>query len=363
MEKLINKRELPYALCRSLLGLAIMYRIFLGSLGTPQQRFEMAMMTLFATIFIVLFSVFMPERSDAGKWLLFAMDAAIAGAALRLFGGAGGWAVALLPVLAVTAVFRFSIRESLAATVALAAALFAFSILTGFRGSMYQLGMWAAVAGFCWAAAVQLTRTSEEQKYRMMYLDQERTNSELEERMKEMEKKLQTQTIVDPVTGLKNFRYFRARIDEELSRSRRRNGIFSLALMEIDDLHEFTSVYGEEEKRRAMQKLAGRVKEIFRNTDLVARYSESQILMMLPETDARNSLIPVMRLRKKIESTAFGPDNRFHFGLSFGIACYPQDAQEVGGLLSLTSGALRRSKGKGSGMITLAASMFKKGGG
>jgi diguanylate cyclase (GGDEF)-like protein len=360
VDKLINKRELPYALVRAILGMVIMYHIFLGTVGSPQERFQLAMGTMFATLAVVFLSVLMPERSAAGSWFLYLVDIGIAGVAVSLLGGAGGLAGILFPALAVSAAFRFEVKASGAATVALAAGVFGFARLTGFHGSPYQLCLWAALMLLCWSIAAQIARSAEERKYRMMYLDQERINSELEERIKELEKKLQSQTIVDPVTGLKNFRYFRARIDEEILRARRKNAVFSLALLEIDGLPAFVSLYGEEGARKALQKIAARLKDIFRTTDLISRYSEAQFLIMMPETDARNTLIPIMRFRKKIAADGFGPDNRFDFGLSFGVSSFPADAQEVGGLLSLATAALRRSKEKGAGMTTLAYSLFKK---
>jgi len=282
---------------------------------------------------------------------------------LAKFGGLSGWPVCFLPLLALSAAYRFTATEALAAVVLLAAAVFGVSCLPGLAASYYQYGAWAAVMLLCWSVMSQFTRVSGEQKYRMMYLDQEHTNCELEDRIKDLEKKMQSQTIVDQVTGLKNFRYFRSRIEEEISRAKRKGYVFSLALIEIDDLPEFISAYGETEGRKAALKLAAFLKDVFRNTDLICRYKDNQFLVMMPETDARASLIPMMRFRKKIDAYAFGPENRFGLHISTGISCYPHDVHEVGGLLSLAHGALKRSQQKGQGMITLASSMFKKGAG
>ncbi|HOX29023.1 MAG TPA: diguanylate cyclase, partial [bacterium] len=155
--------------------------------------------------------------------------------------------------------------------------------------------------------------------------------------------------------------YFRSRIEEEIARAKRKNYVFTLVLMEIVGMDEFVEMYGEPERRKALMKIAGMINEIFRTTDLLGRHGDNQFLMMLPETDDRSSVIPIMRLKKLLTSAGFGPDKRFNFDVNFGVSCYPKDVTEVGGLLSLASASLKRSTQKGTGMITLASSLFRKG--
>jgi diguanylate cyclase (GGDEF)-like protein len=363
VEKYINKKEIIPTLFRAMYGIAIVYLIFLGRFGMPSERMEYAFVGEGLTLAVILLALFLPERLEAGSWLLFFIDTCAVLFGLWKFGGLNGWPVFLLPLLAVSAAFRFTAKVSFALTFFLAAAAFGATRMPGQDLPSYQFGMWAALMFLFCAVAVQYNSASGEQKYRMMYLDQEHTNSELEERVKDLEKKMQAQTIVDQVTGLKNFRYFRSRIEEEISRAHRKGYVFSLGLIEIDDMPEFTRVYGETESRKAAQKLSVFLKDIFRNTDLIGRYKENQFLVMMPETDARSSLIPMMRFKKKIDTYGFGPDHRYDFHISIGISCYPTDVEELGGLLSLAFGALKRSQQKGKGMITLASSMFKKGAG
>jgi len=322
---------------------------------------ELSLAVQVLTVAYILISLFLPEQWAPGSWLLFMLDTGAAFFALAKFGGLNGWPAILLPLLALSASVRFPAKIALAATLLIAVAVFGLTNLPGFGVPIYQYGLYAALMLLCWSLASQLTVDAGEAKYKMMYLDQERACSELEERVKDMEKKMQAQTIVDQATGLKNFRYFRSRIEEEMLRAKRKGYVISLALIELDEMAEFQTAYGETECRKALHKFSNILRDMFRNTDLIGRYKENQFLVMMPETDARASLIPMMRFKKKVDNAGFGPENRFTFHLSVGISCYPNDVQEVGGLLSLAQGALRRSQQKGQGMTTLAASLFKKG--
>jgi len=361
VNRYINEKEIIPALIRVAYGIAIVYMIFVGRIGKPAERMEFVIIGEAAIVAVFLLSILIPERWLPGSTILYVIDVGLICFGLIKLDGLNGWVAYLIPLLAVSGAVRFSTKSALAIVMCLSILVIGIAKFYGFSGSYYQIGLWICVLFLCWSIATQLSGQSEEQKYRMMYLDQEHMNTELEERIKDLEKKMQAQTIVDQVTGLKNFRYFRSRIEEELLRAQRKGYVFSLALIEVDDMPEFENMYGEAESRKAFQKISVILKEVFRNTDLVGRYRDNQFLVMMPETDARAALIPLMRFRSKLEKSTFGPDNRFDLHISMGVSCFPTDVKEVGGLLSLAYGALRRSQEKGKGMITLASSMFKKG--
>jgi len=289
------------------------------------------------------------------------MDVGLVAFGLAGFGGIDSWAIYMTPLLGVSAAYRFSEKAALCMTALMVLALVLYARLTGFDNSYYQVGMWAAIMLLGWSGFTQAKTLAEEAKYRMMYLDQERVNTELEERLKGIDEKIQSHTIIDTATGLKNFRYFRSRIEEEISRARRQKYVFSLILMEVDDMPEFLKMYDELERRKALHRVGVKLRDIFRTSDLIGCYRDNQFLILLPMANARESVGPIIRLRKDLESLGFGPDNRFTFKFSFGVACYPDDVGEVGGMLSLASTALRRSHEKGAGMITLASSLYRKG--
>ncbi len=362
MEKYINRRELPAAFARLAFCVGLVYAVFMGYIGDFSSRLE----TMFAvqgfTIVIFAASLFIPERWEPGAWLMFALDIGMAMFGLSKFGGLGGWLALLMPLLAISAGHRFKPNAALAATIVAAGACLFAAGLPSVQENYFRAGMWSAVMLFFWSMMSQLTRSSHEEKYKMMYLDQEHLNGELVEKIKELEKKMQSQTIVDEATGLKNFRYFRSRIEEEILRAKRKGYTFSLALIEIDDMPEFVEAYGEQERRRAMHRIAAVLNDVFRNTDLIGIYKEHQFLVMMPETEAKSTVVPLIRFKNKLAGARFGPDNRFDLQLSIGVSAYPQDVQEVGGLLSLAAASLRRSQQKGRGMITLASSLFRKGG-
>ncbi|MFH1538172.1 MAG: GGDEF domain-containing protein [bacterium] len=197
------------------------------------------------------------------------------------------------------------------------------------------------------------------QKYRQMYLDLEKNNRELEEHIKLLEQKVSTHTIIDPITNLKNFRYFRARIEEEIARAIRRKSSFSLCVAEVDDFDLFVSLHGNRERDKTLQKVAQLLTDCMRTTDLAGRLSDNRFIILFLDSDSRNSLIPALRIKKSMEILRFGPNLDHKLTMGMGIVTFPKDVEEIGGMISLASRSLERSKQKGKGMITLASSLWK----
>lgn len=364
MEARINKSELVYTLFRALLGFLYMQMIFFGYVGDVSTRLESALAVMALTILMVAMSLLMPEESDAGRWGLFGLDVFLVGFGFFLIGGLDGFFVVLLPLLAVSAGPRFGSSVSLIVSIVTGLLL----IIMGFMASggeagwspLYRAGFWTAVTFLGWLAHLHLSSASEEQKYRVMYLDTSQQNEKNLEKIALLEKKMQSHTIVDPVTGLKNFRYFRARIDEEIARAKRHRYAFSLCHVEIENMQEFLDLYSQEDWQRMVARVAGKMRDMVRDTDLLGRYSENQFLALFPQADSTQSLIPAMRIKKSVEEADLPPDKRFSLTLGFGISSFPDDVEEVGGLLSLASAALKKSKERGNGKVTLAVSLFRK---
>jgi len=357
LEEKVNKNELVYALFRAAVGLVYMQYVFFGRLGNVESRMENAVAVMMGTIFMVGLSVFMPHRSEAGKILLFTIDTVAVTIGFLAMGTMDSNFIYFVPLLVVSAGIRFGTKTGFGAAV-IFSLLLAGSAIPDFWNKTYQLGFWTALNMIAWLACTHVNSTSEEKKFKLMYMDQERENSDLLQKIDRLEKRMQSQTIVDPVTGLKNFRYFRLRIEEEISRANRHKYPFSLCLIEIDDFDEFRRRHGESEWRRALLKISGKLREQVRDTDLLGRYNENQFLALFPQADAKQALVPTVRIKKAIEILNVGPDSLYTPTMCFGISCFPDDVREVGGLLSLSSAALKKSKERGKGMVTIASSLF-----
>ena len=113
MDYYVNKREMSPALFRAGFGFIVMYLVFIGSVGYPMLRFELAIGTLLAASVLVILSLLVPERWAAGNVIFFIIDVVVVAAGIVYFGGINGWVLFLTPLLVISAVYRFSSRVSL----------------------------------------------------------------------------------------------------------------------------------------------------------------------------------------------------------------------------------------------------------
>jgi diguanylate cyclase (GGDEF)-like protein len=186
------------------------------------------------------------------------------------------------------------------------------------------------------------------------------------EQLAQMGHQLDALTLRDPLTGLYTHRAFQERLREEVARASRYGQPMSLLIADID---QFASVNydlgyqaGDEILRRIATVLieddsADRV----RTSDVVARYSGEEFVLLLPETAKPGALTKAARLRDAVALAEF-PSGR-KMTLSIGVACLPEDAADPEGLLTAAESALRGAKRGGPGRIHFFSSGESSGGG
>lgn len=351
-----NRLELYSALIRASFFLCASLLVFTGKADSVVLTDANFVFLYPLILFYVVAPVLLREH-EGNSNLMFAIDSAV----LLIFLADVGFDSLLAtfaPFQILSACFRGSPSLAFAVAIGMSAIFCVAHLLTGTFLLFRELFSLIAFP-FVYVLIRIGQYTVGYQKYRQMYLDLEKNNRELEEHIKLLEQKVSTHTIIDPITGLKNFRYFRARIEEEISRAMRRNAPFSLCVAELDDFDVFVSVHGNRERDKTLQKVAQVLTDCVRTTDLAGRLSDNRFIILFLDSDSRNSLIPALRVKKSMENLRFGPNLDHRLTIGMGIVTFPKDVEEIGGMISLASRSLERSKQKGKGMITLASSLWK----
>src|SRR5690606_30472919 len=90
--------------------------------------------------------------------------------------------------------------------------------------------------------------------------------------------------MVDGLTGLFVRRYFDARLDEEVERSKRFGTDFSVVMMDIDDFKQLNDTWGHPVGDRLLRGISEVVRRQMRAVDTAARYGGEEFAMILPRT-------------------------------------------------------------------------------
>jgi len=164
--------------------------------------------------------------------------------------------------------------------------------------------------------------------------------------------------MVDGLTGLFMRRYFDARIEEEIERSKRYGAPFSVVMMDVDDFKKLNDEYGHLMGDRVLRSIANVVKAQMRGVDTAARYGGEEIALILPRTDMVSAYNVGERIRAAIAeqrvTTDGDPPAVLSVTASFGIASYPETRAKSGeDLVRRADRALYRAKKMGKNRVEL----------
>jgi diguanylate cyclase (GGDEF)-like protein len=112
-------------------------------------------------------------------------------------------------------------------------------------------------------------------------------------------------SIKDDVTGLYNQTKLEEILSNELHRTKRYDYIFSLIIINIDGLKNINDTHGFEVGNSVMKEMADLFMRHIRYLDTVGRWSDTEYLVICPETNADNALIAAQHLQKLVEKNKF----------------------------------------------------------
>ncbi len=164
--------------------------------------------------------------------------------------------------------------------------------------------------------------------------------------------------MVDGLTGLFVRRYFDARIEEEIERSRRYGTPFSVIMLDVDDFKKLNDTYGHLVGDRVLRAIANVIKAQMRGVDTAARYGGEEMAVILPRTEMVGAYSLAERIREAIAelriTTDDEPPRALAVTASLGIAAYPESKAQTGeDLVRRADRALYRAKKTGKNRVEL----------
>jgi diguanylate cyclase (GGDEF)-like protein len=151
---------------------------------------------------------------------------------------------------------------------------------------------------------------------------------------------------LDAVTGMPMRPQLLAVIDKELARASRREGTLALIMADIDGFGELNDRWGHEAGNQLLETFAGVLRSILRREDSAARFGSDEFVCVLPGADRDQAGAVAARIQQRFTADTAAEQGVGRSGAtaSAGIAVYPADSQEVGGLLEAASHELATAK-------------------
>jgi two-component system cell cycle response regulator len=153
----------------------------------------------------------------------------------------------------------------------------------------------------------------------------------------------------DGLTGLRNYRHFRAALEMGVSFSRRQGTPLSLIMLDVDHFKTYNDTFGHPAGDDVLSSLGRVLREMVRDHDQVARYGGEEFALLLPMADADGGRAIGERIRAAIAS--------FDWPLrpitaSLGIATTSAELDTPDLLLDRADRALYHSKAGGRDRVT-----------
>ncbi len=168
----------------------------------------------------------------------------------------------------------------------------------------------------------------------------------------EMRDKLRDHARTDELTALPNFRAFRERIDEEISRVARYPSAFGVLVLDLDHFKNYNDTFGHLAGNDALQRVAAAIRESIRTPDFAARYGGEEFAVILPETDAPAAAAVAERVRAAIEALP-APPGEASVTVSIGAAMFPIDGRNPESLFHAADERLYAAKRDGRNRVVI----------
>jgi diguanylate cyclase (GGDEF)-like protein/PAS domain S-box-containing protein len=175
--------------------------------------------------------------------------------------------------------------------------------------------------------------------------------------LREANARLEELALQDGLTGLKNHRAFRLKLDEEFRRAVRYQTTLSVLMLDLDHFKPYNDSFGHAAGDAVLQAVARLLEGVARTTDFVARYGGEEFVILLPDTGRAGATILADRFRRAIETAAW---KERAITISAGASTFDGatfdgaaiDGTDAGALVIAADRALYHSKAQGRNRIT-----------
>jgi diguanylate cyclase (GGDEF)-like protein len=140
-------------------------------------------------------------------------------------------------------------------------------------------------------------------------------------------KEMEYRATHDFLTGLANRRKFREHLALEVARANRSGNRVAVLYIDLDNFKPMNDCHGHDYGDEVLRFLAGVLRDLTRETDLVCRLGGDEFALLLTELkDARAADVVVSKILQRFERPELIRDISTKISLSIGVAILPDDA-------------------------------------
>lgn len=168
--------------------------------------------------------------------------------------------------------------------------------------------------------------------------------------------KMAEMSTTDELTGLFNRRYFKDVLKNEISRAQRSESEFTLFLADLDHFKIINDSYGHLAGDIVLKETALILKTCLRQGDIPCRYGGEELVVILPNTSAKQGKVMCERFRKTLcENSVDFEGIAVRVTASIGVAAFTKQSKDTfDSLIQKTDQALYKAKSRGRNQVCIA---------
>jgi len=173
--------------------------------------------------------------------------------------------------------------------------------------------------------------------------------SDITERKSE-EQRMRRLAHFDSLTGLPNRVLFLDRLQRSIARARRYRHKLAILYLDLDNFKHINDRWGHAAGDEVLRVAASRMVKVLRISDTVSRRGGDEFVLILEQSEARESLVSIcQKLLEEISQGIRFDSTTLRIDASIGMAMYPDDAEDPDALLAAADVALYEAKAAGKG--------------
>jgi diguanylate cyclase (GGDEF)-like protein len=152
---------------------------------------------------------------------------------------------------------------------------------------------------------------------------------------KRLEERIRTSSLLDDLTGLHNRRGFLTLAEQHLKLAERTGRNVLLIFADLDNFKSINDEYGHQEGDRAIVTTARTLRQVFRDSDILARIGGDEFVVLALETTDTSGDLLSRRLRERLAATSAELARQYELSVSVGIARWdPRSPSSIADLLA-----------------------------
>jgi diguanylate cyclase (GGDEF)-like protein len=141
--------------------------------------------------------------------------------------------------------------------------------------------------------------------------------------------RMESLTVLDPATQLFNRRGVDQMLSQEVARANRMGSSLTLLMLKLESLQVVNERYGPAAGDKFIVEVSRLLKNTFRGSDTLARYSNSEFLAMLPATTEAQAEQAIRRVQEAVDHWNLTTKTGWEINLIFGVAPYIPGGSEA----------------------------------